>query len=197
MTGDSLVLNSNLVLGFSSPPLATYIQQKAKRMEAGNVREIPTLSQTFSFDHQQMEMWFLPDNHNAVLKVKQLIRSAQKTLKVAMFTWTRLDFAKEIVRAAHRGVQVEVALDKNLANGAGNKVHEYLLQNGIPVHLNDGSTLLHHKFLYIDDTTLVHGSANWTRRAFTENDDCFLILTPLTPSQQQEMSRLWKLIYPG
>ena len=51
--------------------------------------------------------------------------------------------------------------------------------------------LLHHKFILIDDQTLLVGSANWTKAAFYKNSDCFLILHNLTDDQKTFMNRLW------
>lgn len=57
-----------------------------------------------------------------------------------------------------------------------------------------GGPLLHHKFLYVDNTTLVNGSANWTRDAFYKNDEIFLVIHNLDQVQQKQMENLWNVI---
>lgn len=191
MTGDSLQLHSNLVAGMESPALASLIFEKAGSMQEVGCNSQRILHQEFLMGGQKVEMWFLPDDREAVARVKTLIASAKKTIRVAMFTWTRHDFAQEIVNAYKRGVQVEVVLDYNQSQGASGKSMKFLIQRGIAVRVSQGAGLFHHKFLWIDETTLVNGSANWTKAAFTHNDDCFIVIHDLTEDQRKLMANLW------
>lgn len=188
MTKESLKLHGNLVTAFESANLAKAISLKAASFTP-NVPEVCCES----IGNQPIELWFLPDSQ-AISYLKELISSAKKTVKVAMFTWTRLDLAQEIVRAAKRGVHAEVVVDHYSGNGVSAKVVSYLKKEGIHVRLSQGTALLHHKFLYIDSNVLVNGSANWTRAAFTKNDDCFLILKNLSHPQKKQMDKLWDTI---
>lgn len=193
MTGESLRMHGNLVTAMHSPALGQMIHEKAAAMpEEGRGAAIS--HRQFLLGGQNLEMWFLPDDKGAVRKLKGMIESAQKTVRVAMFTWTRKDLAQAVVEAAKRGVKVEVVLDHFAGNGAGAHVAKFLKTNGIPVFLSQGSALLHHKFMYIDGETLVNGSANWTKAAFTQNDDCFLVLHNLSDQQKSQMDRLWDVI---
>lgn len=193
MTRDSLRMHGNLVIGMQSPQLAERIQTKAAAMSsAGPGLRIP--SEIFSIGGQSIELWFLPDNQKAALRLKTLIRSAQKSISVAMFTWTRHDLANAVIGAARRGIRVEVVIDRNSGKGAGAGIVKLLKENNINIRLSTGAPLLHHKFLYIDENLLVNGSANWTKRAFTQNDDCFIVIHDLTTEQREQMNALWKRI---
>lgn len=195
MTRDSLQMHSNLVIGMDSPALADYLITKAvSQVEAG--RSTSLHHQTFRVGGQDIEFWFLPDDATLALRrIKDLIRTAEKTIRVAMFTWTRIDFAHEIIRAAKRGVKVQVVIDNNSGKGASAKVVQLLKDNGIDVRMSKGIGLLHHKFMEVDRSTLVNGSANWTRAAFGSNDDCFLIIDDLTTSQREKLDDEWKVLY--
>ncbi len=193
LTGDSLTQNGNLVMAMDSPELAAFVTAKANSMtEIENTNAFTY--RMFNIGGQPLEFWFLPDNQKASIRIKDLIRSAKKSIRVAMFTWTRYDFANAIIDARLRGVNVEVAMDNNQRNSSDSKVPDILLQAGIPACVNKGRSLLHHKFLYIDNSTLVNGSANWTRKAFSENDDCFIVLHNLDEQQQKQMDEIWKII---
>lgn len=193
MTTESLNLHGNLVAAVESPAMAETIMAKASTLKVeGKASAIPF--QEFMIGNQKVELWFLPDNRNAVRRLKELIRSAEKTIRVAMFTWTRQDLAHEIIRAKNRGIDTEVAIDHYSAKGASAKIVKLLKDNGVPVLISRGGPLLHHKFLYIDNYTLVNGSANWTKAAFTQNDDCFIVAHKLTPNQQACMDSLWHAI---
>ncbi len=193
MTGESLQMHGNLVTALNSPAFAAYVKKKIDTLpEEGPA---PPFSESkFVFANQPLEMWFLPDKRDASTRIKQLIGSANKTIRIAMFTWTRMDFAEAIVAKAKEGVKVEVAMDHYSGKGTSAKVVDYLKKSGIPVRLSTGTALLHYKFLYIDDQVLVNGSANWTKAAFTQNDDCFFVLTNLTEEQKKHMNFLWTQI---
>lgn len=193
MTTNSLRLHSNLVAGIYCPELAKVIHQKGDSL--GNVglsKSIPP--QQFDIAGQPLELWFLPDNPNGTERIQQLIKSAKKTIKVAMFTWTRMDFAQRIIEAAERGVEAEIIIDHNSGRGVSAKVTNYLKNNGIPTSLSRGTPLFHHKCTVIDNSILILGSANWTKAAFTQNDDCFIILHNLKKQHQKKLKKLWNVI---
>lgn len=193
MTTDSLKTHGNLVIGIDNPALAQALTAKAKSMdeEGGST---PLSHRQTTFGPQNLELWVLPDDPGAVKRMIELLRSAKKTIRVAMFTWTRTDFAEELIQAAKRGVKVEVVIDRYSGKGASAKIVRLLSQAGIPVYLSTGHGLLHHKFVYIDEEILENGSANWTNSAFRINDDYFIVLYPLTPEQQAKMNQLWQVI---
>lgn len=193
LTMSSLNIHGNLVIGIDNPALAQALTARAKSMdEEGGVS--PLLHRETTAGPQTVELWVLPDDPGAVKRMIALFRSAKKSIKVAMFTWTRVDFTQELIEAAKRGVKVEAVLDRYAGKGASAKVVQMLERAGIPVALSTGQGLLHHKFAYIDDTILVNGSANWTNSAFKHNDDYFLVVYPLTPEQQTKMNQLWSVI---
>lgn len=191
-TTDSLRTHGNLVVGIENPSLAEVLMTRAKNMSEDGLS--PPFHCETLVDNQKIELWLLPDPQLANQRVKQLLESAKKSLKVAMFTWTRLDFVQEIVKAAKRGVKVDIVIDRYQGKGAGSKVVKALCDAHLPCALSQGKGLLHHKFAYIDETTLINGSANWTHSAFKTNDDCFIVISPLTPKQQYKMNQLWSVI---
>jgi len=190
-TTDSLLMHGNLVLGFHHSPLSQWLTEKAKNM----IDEEETVgSKDFDAGGQKMKVCFFPEDSEGVERLVQLIRTAEKSVKIAMFTWTRFDLADEVIEAQRKGIKSEVVIDRSSGKGVSAKIVKYLKKGGVPVRLSNGNGLLHHKFLYIDGKTLVNGSANWTAAAFTKNDDCFIILENLTPHQQQKLDDLWDII---
>ena len=193
MTTGSLTLHGNLVMALDHPELAEVIIKKVHSMDdEGNTALIPH-TKTIA-NNQNIELWFLPDERQAVTRLTELIRSAQKTIKIAMFTWTHKQLTKELAEARIRGVHVETILDRQSGKGVSAGVFQLLEKGGLAPRLSTGQGLLHHKFVYIDDTILVNGSANWTFAAFNKNDDCFMILFPLNEDQQNKMNHLWTVI---
>lgn len=193
MTPESLNMHGNLVTALQSESLANKIHSKAETLKVEG-RGSSFFNEDFMIGGQHIELWFLPDNQKAVQRIKTLIREAEKTVRVAMFTWTRYDLAHAVIDAKKRGVQTEVVIDHYSAKGASAKIVKLLKDNGINVMLSTGAPLLHHKFLYIDNEVLVNGSANWTKAAFTQNDDCFIVIHDLTEQQNLQMENLWRVI---
>lgn len=193
LTYSSLNIHGNLVLALHHPELAAALSQRIKSMEPDG-SFAPLLHRITKIGDQTLELWVLPDNQDATKRLTELFRSAKKSIRVAMFFWTRLDFAQEMIAAAKRGVTVSAVIDQNAGKGAGMKVVRLLDENGIPIYLSTGKGLLHHKFAYIDETILVNGSANWTFNAFNSNDDYFVILSPLNREQQVKVEGLWDVI---
>ena len=193
MTSESLRMHGNLVTALNSESLAKHIHRKADTLEIEGRGE-SFQNDLFSIGGQNIELWFLPDDQKATLRIKNLIRSAQKTIRVAMFTFTRNDLAFALIDAAKRGVQTEVVIDNCSGKGASSKIVKLLKDHEMDISLSSGGPLLHHKFLYVDDKVLVNGSANWTKAAFTQNDDCFIVIHNLTVEQNEQMETLWDII---
>lgn len=194
MTVESLRHYGNLVTAINSEPFAEMALSKAHSLQSSDEFHLSVPHRLFSLGEQNIELWFLPDDPMAVGRLKQLIQGAKKTIRIAMFTWTRRDLAQEVINAKNRGVKVEVAIDRSSAMGCSALIVKMLKDGGVNLNLSKGAPLLHHKGMIIDDTTLVNGSANWTKAAFTSNDDCFIVVSPLTVEQQRFLIKMWKLI---
>lgn len=190
MTTDSLKHHANLVTGLDSIELASKIKDKAMSLREYGSDEACSYCEC-DVNGQHVEMSFQPSDKKGKDRIKQMLRTAEKTIRVGMFAFTRFDFANELIKAQQRGVNVEVALDKGMSLGAGAKVVAMLKKEGVPLRFNDGKHLFHHKFAYIDSKHLINGSANWTKAAFTQNDDCFLIVHDLNEKQVAQMEQLW------
>jgi cardiolipin synthase A/B len=194
MTADSLKMHGNLVAAMQHPEIAAMILQKSLGMGERGVA-LPIAHRDFLLAGQRLELWFLPDNPEAIDQLTALIDAAQKTVRVAMFTWTHPRLTQAVIDAKQRGLDVQVAIDHYAGKGSSAEVFYRLQQAGVAARLSAGGPLLHHKFLYIDETLLVNGSANWTRAAFTQNDDCFIILHDLNTTQQAFMKELWRVVW--
>lgn len=193
MTNASLKMYGNLVTAFDSEALGSFLTEKA--LSIGKYKNSRFFqNRHFKIGGQLVEFFFLPDDKTASIRIKELIRGATKTIRVAMFTFTREDFAKELIHASLKGVDVEVFLDNSSSKGSSIQVFDLLNNSLISLKLNKGPGLLHYKFAYIDGKTLINGSANWTRNAFNTNDDCFVVIHDLNKDQQLEMEHLWKTI---
>ncbi len=195
MSYDSLRVHGNLMVGMDNSAVAASVSHYLLSLpQAGPVLVPAKAPIRFEQEGQMGDLWFLPASKGALHDLLRVINSTQSTLKVAMFTWTHPALTSAVIDAHRRGVAVTVVIDSKQGQGAGAEVVHRLREAGVPTSLSRGNGLLHYKMLISDDTTLVIGSANWTRAAFSQNDDCFLILTPLTTAQQEYLRGVWRVI---
>lgn len=185
-TTPSLRMHDNLVVGLASRKVAGFLKERAPH-QSGYLRVL--------VGGQDVEVWLLPDPRgHAITDLKRILRSAHRSLKVALFTLTHGALTDELIRAHKRGVEVTIVIDFHSALGASSGAVEKLKKNGVHVLFSKGVQLLHHKFVYADQSTLVCGSANWTKAAFTKNSDCLIALHNLTEQQRADMNQLWSRI---
>jgi cardiolipin synthase len=193
MTRDSMSKHFNLMEQMNSPEVAAYVSKKIDQLTQGKY-EKPLDPLHFTIKGKRSSLHFLPDDTNACGTIKGLIEGAKKTIRVAMYTFTRKDLAESLVAAKKRGVKVEVALYMSTSKNASKKIDELLKIAKVKLHYNSGNELLHHKFVWIDDRIVAHGSANWTIAAFKQNDDCIMIHYDLTEAQKSVLDKAWRNI---
>jgi phosphatidylserine/phosphatidylglycerophosphate/cardiolipin synthase-like enzyme len=181
MTTTSLKMHANLVAGIFHPELARFIINKG---------ESPFV---FSLEQMKGEFWLLPSDAG-LERILALIQGAKKQILVAMFTLTHPELIEALISAHKRGVDVRVAVDHYTAEGASASALEKLRSQGVSLYLSKGLELFHHKWALIDKTTLILGSANWTKAAFTRNQDCFMILHSLPSKQRKQLKNIWKIV---
>lgn len=192
MTWESLNMHDNLIIGIHSKQVACFIEEYLQTFTKKNSLQQEKYLQA-TVGGQTIQIYFLPEQTKTQQALIHLIHNAKKSLHIAMFTWTRKDFAQAIVQAKERGVQTESILDYHSGRGSSKHIVQYLHQKNVPVALNQGMQLLHHKLLCIDSNILVTGSANWTKSAFTQNDDCLIVINELNSKQKRVINTVWKV----
>lgn len=180
ITDESLYLNHNFLLGLKSPELAQFLVEG----------DAP--SGHFTAAGQSFEVWLLPQFGKAADQIISAIDRARSSLRIAMFAWTRPEMADAVIRASARGVDVQVALDRKLAQSISLPIAKKLIAAKVPIRLSLGLPLLHHKFAWVDGQTLFTGSANWTQGGFQKNHELIAYFPQLTFGQQRWMCRLWQ-----
>lgn len=193
LTTDSLQSNGNLVIGFENYPLASALTNKINSMDESH-GSIPIPPQETMIGGQKVELWMLPENQQAIGRIKSLLRSAKKSIRIAMYVLTRRDIANELIHAYKRGINVEVVIDPNTEQGDNEKTEKMLCDAHFPFNINTGPGLLHYKLAIIDNEILINGSSNWTVGGLSRNDDCFMIVHSLTKEQLEKLNMMWSII---
>lgn len=152
----------------------------------------------FALHEMGISYYLLPEEREKGLQeLLSTLDGAKEQIQIAMFTLTHSEIVDHLIEAKQRGVHVSVALDRYSALGSSRKAKERLEEAGVELLISKQSQLLHHKWAIIDGSTFLMGSANWTKGAFTKNEDCLLILKELKPSHQKQLSQMWQAVANG
>jgi cardiolipin synthase A/B len=188
----SLRRHQNMMVGIDSQEIAKQLLKKVNGWK--NKAYLAIEKSTHTIHGQNLTFYYLPDNEHAEKKLLSLINGAKKTIRVAIYTFTRNDVADALIAAHKKGVNTIVYIDKGSGEGAGQKIYRKLIDAGVPTKLYDNQGLLHHKMAWIDHNKLIMGSANWTHAAFSRNEDNFFILEPLNKEQNKMLKKVFKQI---
>ena len=130
----------------------------------------------------------------------QAINNAQKSIHIAIFTFTDKALVDDLIAAKNRGVDVQIVADYSQGiqpySAAG---FEKLIRNGIEVRINKSYELLHDKYMIVDGNTVETGSYNYTSSAQTKNAENYQIYhnnLELATLYQQDWQAIFDQGYP-
>ncbi len=128
---------------------------------------------TLLFSLSQAKMFLLPQEaKKAQNEIIELIDDSKKSITIAMYNFSYGKFAKALVRAKKRGLEIKVILDAKKIKEK-NSEYYYLKNNGIEPFL--AKKKMHLKVAIFDNKKIVFGSTNWTKASFSKNHE-FLII---------------------
>ena len=130
---------------------------------------------TLSSTAAEIKAYFNEDCEKALIEE---ISKAKKSIKVAVYSFTRFNIANALSKAAKRGVEVKILWDKSQLDASeyGPKILEIVKKNKVEVLLIEKESKMHHKFAVIDQELVVTGSFNFTTSASKYNDENLVIL---------------------
>lgn len=194
MTTESLRHHGNLLLLFRDSGIAENVFLHADQLVDSSARRARRVQEE-DIGGQTLSLHLLPADKEALKSLIELLDSAERSIEVAIYTFTSEPLSDALIRAHERGVAVRVIVDRSSGLGASKGVCRKLKEAGILLALSDTAPLLHYKCALIDNKVLVAGSANWTKAAFHANDDCMVVLQPLTAEQLVVLSDMWEAIW--
>lgn len=130
--------------------------------------------------------------------VLELLRDANDSLDICVFTITDDRISREIEAAHRRGVRVRIVTDDEKAHDLGSDIARFE-RAGIAVREDRSPHHMHHKFVVADGRRLLNGSYNWTRSAASQNQENVVVTDEprLVEAFQAEMERLWQGLAPA
>lgn len=121
-----------------------------------------------------------------------LIKNAEKTIDLCIFTISHYELATELTRAHQKGVKIRLLTDDEKQFDKGSRIKK-LHHEGIPVKTDNSRYHMHHKFGIIDHRMVFTGSFNWTYTATKHNQENLLVTTnyDIVKQYEAEFERLW------
>lgn len=140
----------------------------------------------------KVDVFFCPEDECASELITK-IDSAQKSIYVAIYSFTKDDIAAALIKAKERGVEVKVIFDYDQSKSDYSE-DEKLIEAGIEIKRRDGSGYMHNKFAVIDEQIVATGSFNYSDNADNKNDEnlLFIFSDDLAVRFLDEFNELWE-----
>lgn len=127
-------------------------------------------------DGVMIETYFSPEDGDAIEdRVAELIREADQSVKVMVFSFTLDSWAEALINRHDNGVNVQVVIETVGSTGTGAELPR-LLCEGVPSRRDGNPDILHHKVMIIDEQIVVTGSFNFSASARDSNSENLLII---------------------
>ena len=106
--------------------------------------------------------------------IVELMQSADKYLDICVFTISDNRISDEIIRAFNRGIEIRIISDNEKMNDDGSDI-KMLSTTGISIKIDHSPSHMHHKYMIVDEISVLTGSYNWTKSAAEYNQENIII----------------------
>jgi len=138
---------------------------------------------------RDLHPYFSPNGGCTQAVVDQL-NGAKKQVLVQAYSFTSAPIARALVDAKHKGVDVQVILDKS-QRGERYTSATFLANEGVPTYIDAKHKIAHNKVMVIDGQTVITGSFNFTKSAEEGNAENLLVINN-APELAQRYAQNWK-----
>ena len=144
-----------------------------------------------SLAHAETKVYFSPNGGCQEAIVTEL-NKAQKSIDIAMFSFTSREIANALIEAKQRHLKIRITLNIDQIKDPYSKC-KFLVSKGINVKFHMGQGLMHNKFAVIDNLVVLTGSFNWTATAERKNSENLLIIRDeeLAKADTKQFKHLW------
>jgi phosphatidylserine/phosphatidylglycerophosphate/cardiolipin synthase-like enzyme len=123
---------------------------------------------------QGVQVYFSPHG-GATEEVVSVLDQATNTVLVQAYSFTSAPIARALVNAGHRGIKVQVILDKSQRTEKYSEA-DFLKNEGLPTMIDAEHAIAHNKIMIIDDYLVLSGSFNFTKAAEENNAENLLVI---------------------
>jgi len=129
--------------------------------------------------------------------ILDLLDKATSKIQIAVAWFTEPMLFNKLIQMQAKGVSVELIITNHEFNKQSSNNYELINENGgLFAEIGNDEQLMHMKFCIIDFNTVISGSANWTKKAFNQNNEEITVVTGApdrTKTYIEEFNRLKEL----
>jgi phosphatidylserine/phosphatidylglycerophosphate/cardiolipin synthase-like enzyme len=180
-TNNGANLNNNNLIIIKSKYIASNYEDEFKELWNGIYASGNNVKfNKINTDIGVIENYFCPEdctleNDGGIYRIKELVKNAEKSIKIASFSFTHEALADELIKADIKGLDVDVLVERRQRNVRGSE-YARLKDFGINIKVDGNKYNMHHKFIIIDDEIVITGSPNFTLSGNNRNDENMLII---------------------
>lgn len=105
------------------------------------------------------------------------LNAAKSHIRVAVAWFTDIELFETLVGQMHNGVKVDLVITRHQFNDQSMNNYDTVNQlGGIFAEIGGDESYMHHKFCIIDDSVVLNGSFNWTKKARKSNDENLTVI---------------------
>lgn len=191
--------NNNVLIHIRSVRLAenytAEFEQLFTRQSFGQAGRPP--NPTLTLSGTLVENAFSPDGGVAD-RVLDVLRTAQSSVHVMAFAFTRTDFGDALLERSQAGVTVQAVFERRQVSAGSDAVFNLFSAAGLPARLDGNRYNLHTKAMVVDGSIVVFGSYNFSRNAEEQNNENILIVhsPELAAAFEAEFQKVWAVAAP-
>lgn len=142
------------------------------------------------------DAFFSPGDTCREVIIRQ-IDNAIKRVNICVFTISDDQITNAIISSHRKGTLVRIITDNDKSLDLGSDI-DRMAKEGVPVKMDATPNHMHHKFMVVDDVSLLTGSYNWTQSAARYNYENILLTkeSGVVKSYLKEFSNLWNQMIP-
>jgi phosphatidylserine/phosphatidylglycerophosphate/cardiolipin synthase-like enzyme len=139
---------------------------------------------------------FFSPGLDIIESISDMLKRANKSLDLCVFTITDERLAADLVDCLERGIKVRLITDDEKIYDHGSAIMD-LKNAGIPVKIDHSRYNMHHKFGIIDSRIVFTGSFNWTYTASKHNQENMLMTSNFDIVKQyvEQYEVLWEEMF--
>lgn len=147
-------------------------------------------------DADKSNAFFSPGDACRNIIINQIMYASSR-INICVFTISDDRIANAIIDAHKRGRDVRIITDNDKSEDMGSDIAR-LHKEGVAIKMDSTPNHMHHKFMIVDDSSLITGSYNWTLSAAKYNHENVLLTTEggLVKSFLKEFGQLWNQMEP-
>lgn len=142
-----------------------------------NKSNLTHITRLYQHNHMVTVKSYFSGKDNLQKVILKHLDTAEKSIHVAVAWFTDVKLFAKLLEKADAGISVNLIITKHDFNTQSrNNYTELKSFGGFFAELGDDNNLMHHKFCVIDNSTVLTGSFNWTKRANTSNSETLMVI---------------------